>query len=87
MEIGLFIALLAGAWVYSDAKSRNSSHPILWGIATFSLALVFLPLYLILRPPKQPLEVRKTPVLCPHCGKYYESPATFCPHCGNKIND
>ena len=87
MEIALFIALLAGAWAYSDAKSRNSSSPILWGIWVCLLPIVFLPLYLILRPPKQPLEVRKVPVLCPHCGKYYESPATFCPHCGNKIND
>lgn len=86
MLLVLFILLIIGAWVYSDAKSRNSSSPVLWALSVMALMIVFLPLYLIMRPPKNNAIVAKNaPLLCPHCGKYYEPPVQFCPNCGNRI--
>ena len=86
MAVTLFsfmILFVISAWVYSDAKNRNSEHPILWAIGCLFLLIVFLPLYLIMRPPKVP--INRSPMLCPHCGKYYEPPVKFCPNCGNKL--
>lgn len=84
--VGLGIALFVACWVYKDAKSRNSSAPALWAIGVFALLIVFLPLYLIMRPSKTDITLTKAaPMLCPHCGKYYEPPVTFCPHCGTKL--
>ena len=86
--IAFTFLLVVSAWVYSDARSRNSSHPALWALGVFALLIVFLPLYLIMRPPKSNIVVtRSAPNLCPHCGKYYEPPVKFCPNCGNKLHD
>jgi len=81
----LAIPLIVAAWVYSDAKSRGSSSPVLWAIGVFLLLIVFLPLYLMMRPPKATI-ISKQPMLCPHCGKYYEPPVKFCPNCGHELN-
>ena len=41
--IGIAISLGISGWVYGDAKSRNSSHPMLWAVSVFCLLIVFLP--------------------------------------------
>lgn len=83
----ILIWLLVVAWVYSDAKSRGSSSPVLWALGVALLMIVFLPLYIVMRPPKPTAVVTKSaPQLCPHCGKYYEPPVQFCPNCGGKIS-
>ena len=61
--LGLFCAI----WVYGDAKSRESSAPLLWSISVFACLIIFLPLYLIMRPSK-PIFVKQQPLLCPNCG-------------------
>ena len=87
MEFLLFVIVLCiSAWVYSDAKSRNSSHPVLWAIGVLLMFIIFFPLYLIARPPKVDNVFSKAaPMLCPHCGKYYEPPVQFCPNFGNRV--
>ncbi|MDI6740126.1 MAG: hypothetical protein QME74_07160 [Candidatus Edwardsbacteria bacterium] len=42
-------------WVYNDAKMRYNAKgaPLVWAALVFSALIVFLPLYLMLRPPKQ----------------------------------
>ncbi|HTY07526.1 MAG TPA: hypothetical protein VMF29_00030 [Candidatus Edwardsbacteria bacterium] len=39
-------------WVYNDAKMRYNSAvtPLLWAFLVFAALIVFLPLYLLLRP-------------------------------------
>ena len=52
------VAILAPVclWVYRDAARRYQSltMPLLWAIAVFLALIVFLPLYLMFRPPKKP---------------------------------
>ncbi len=86
--IGLFIALLIAGWVFSDAKSRGKStgSATLWFFGTWSLLIVFLPLWLILRPQKEErIIIAHSPTMCVHCGKYYEGIPAFCPNCGAAI--
>ena len=47
---GFAIALLAGVWVYNDARKRGSASALGWAIGTVGLLIVFLPLWLIIRP-------------------------------------
>jgi hypothetical protein len=49
--IGFVIAAAIGFWVYTDAKKRPPMNAVLWGIGTFAICIVFLPLYLIMRKP------------------------------------
>lgn len=79
------ISLMLMCWVYHDAKSRGSSSPVFWAIGVFIFFIIFLPLYLIMRPSKPSELTRRTSMLCPHCGKYYEPPVKFCPNCGSKL--
>ena len=55
---GFAIALLAGVWVYNDAQKRGSSSPLGWAIGTVGFLIVFLPLWLIMRPPLSTVGVR-----------------------------
>ena len=84
MSFLLFVVVLClSAWVYSDAKSRDSSHPVLWALGCLLMFIIFFPLYLIARPSRKAIE--RSAVLCPCCGKYCEPPVKFCPNCGNKL--
>lgn len=42
-------------WVYRDARARypGPAKPLLWALLVFMVLIVFLPLYLFLRPPKR----------------------------------
>ena len=50
--IGIIIAAAIAFWVYKDAESRGMSG-IGWGIFTFLLCIIALPVYLIVRKPQQ----------------------------------
>ena len=82
--IWIIATLVSMCLVYNDAKSRMSSHPVLWTAGVFLCFIIFLPLYLLMRPSETTGANRKS-MLYPHCEKYYEPPAQFCPNCGNKI--
>jgi hypothetical protein len=47
---GVIIAAVIAGFVWQDANKRGMSGP-LWGIGTFFLCIIFLPLYLIMRKP------------------------------------
>jgi len=50
--IGIIIALIVAIIIAKDAKSRGMSG-IGWGIFTFAICIVAIPIYLIVRKPKQ----------------------------------
>jgi uncharacterized membrane protein len=54
--IGVSIAFVVSIWVLIDARHRGASMGValLWWFGVFMLLIVFLPLYLIARPKKQP---------------------------------
>lgn len=86
--IGFLIALAVAFWVFSDARARGKStgSAFLWCLGTLLLLIVFLPLWLILRPKKDfEFKVIDKPTLCMHCGKYYEGTPAYCPNCGGKV--
>ena len=76
--VSFAIALLAGVWVYNDAQKRGSASALSWAIGTFGLLIVFLPLWLIVRPP-----LLKS--LCARCEKDYYGGISFCPNCGQRL--
>lgn len=88
-----FIHLLVAAWVYSDAKERKSRSPALWAFWVLMIMIVFLPLYLIMRPVRPnngyPPIIQNVGdeqhLLCPSCQRYIKLPARYCPHCGQRI--
>jgi drug/metabolite transporter (DMT)-like permease len=43
-------------WVYNDARMRYNTRgaPLLWAALVFLALIVFLPLYLMVRPPRRP---------------------------------
>ncbi|MDU2066582.1 MAG: hypothetical protein E6713_17325 [Sporomusaceae bacterium] len=96
--LGLGIAAIVAAWVYSDAKERNCTIPYGWALGVFIGLIIFLPLYLIMRPKKPvrieqslPLEDEaikpKRRSLCSQCGTPFSDNPNFCSHCGYKLSD
>jgi hypothetical protein len=92
--IALAILVAASAWVYSDAKTRGKGdgEALIWSILTFALLIVFLPLWLIMRPVTPGEVVSPTLAvpqggvkLCARCGKYYDGDPSFCPNCGESL--
>gem|GEM_PF-2449320 len=51
--IALAILIPVCIWVYRDARKRyDSPHmPMLWSLLVFLVLIIFLPLYLTIRPP------------------------------------
>lgn len=85
---GIAINVFVARWVLSDAKDRGKSAgtALSWSIATFLMLIVFLPLWLIMRPKNtHEIVAINRPKLCPNCGKYYEGTPSFCPNCGDKL--
>jgi hypothetical protein len=76
--VGFAIALIAGVWVYNDAQKRGSAFALGWAIGTVGLLIVFLPLWLFIRPPL-------VTSLCAGCEKYYHGGVSFCPNCGQRL--
>jgi|GEM_PF-555438 len=89
--IALVVLIFIGMWAYKDAKSRGKStgEALFWSIGIFLLLIIFLPLWLFIRPEvKSPAIVHTQthePRLCTNCGKYYDGTPSFCPNCGGKI--
>lgn len=53
--LSLCILVPVCVWVFRDARSRypGPGLPLLWAVLVFLVLLVFLPLYLFMRPPKR----------------------------------
>ncbi len=88
--ISLLIPVLAGCWVYNDAKTRGhtTGSAMLWAAGTVALLIVFLPLYLIIGRKQQ---VRTKPELRDE--KTIDVEATvveetvICPMCASKVQE
>jgi len=88
--IGFILGLIAAIWVAKDAKMRGMSS-LGWGIGTFLVLVVFLPLYLLIRKPLQPEPARSLPPhpdtrICPICFNHYKGRHASCPTCGMPQN-
>jgi hypothetical protein len=85
------VPLIAAVIVARDAKQRGMNGAA-WGVGTFLLCIVFLPLYFIVRNPlpsttlpfvpQQSFAPIGRPQLCRSCGKYNEGTPAYCPLCG-----
>lgn len=53
--IGLIIALVIAISVGKDAAKRNMNS-FGWGLGVFALMIIFLPLYFIVRKPKNKID-------------------------------
>jgi len=49
--VGIIIAVVAAVLIGKDAKPRGMS-PAVWGIFSFLMLIVALPLYLVVRKPR-----------------------------------
>lgn len=86
--IAALIAFFVGLWVFSDARSRGKSNggAFLWLLGTWIILIVFLPLWLFVRPKKTyEVSVIDKPTMCVSCGKYYEGTPAFCSNCGGSL--
>jgi hypothetical protein len=87
----LLIPFVIAICVACDASKRCKSgwSCFWWFIGTWGLLIVFLPAWLICRPPLpgnvQAVLTSVEPKLCCHCGKYYEREPRFCPNCGHSL--
>lgn len=86
----IIIPLLIAWWVATDARKReySKSAALIWFLGVWLALIVFLPLYLIVRPktPRQHASERGTSV-CPYCGKLYKERIFYCPYCGQKLDE
>ena len=100
----MLIPLLVGVWVFLDARSRGKdmSSSLLWGMGTFLLLIIVLPLWLFLRPPlgksytsdrysgmrEQNSAFEEQRLFCTHCQQSIEgiNDALFCPYCGQRLS-
>ncbi len=103
--IVIIIPLIIAWWVATDARKRgySQSASLIWFLGVWLVLIVFLPLYLILRPktPRQsdspqsesPLsdtpqsESRGKTRICPYCEKLYQGDISYCPYCGQKLDE
>jgi hypothetical protein len=53
--LSLCVLVPVCVWVFRDARSRypGPGMPLLWAALVFLVLIVFLPLYLFIRPPKR----------------------------------
>ncbi len=53
--VAVAVLLPVCAWVYKDAGLRYNGRgaPLAWAVLVFSALVVFLPLYLLTRPPRR----------------------------------
>ena len=98
--IVITIPLIIAWWVGTDARKRGYSKTasLIWFLGVWLVLIVFLPLYLILRPrtPRQSesrqsdsrqSEFRGKTRICPYCEKLYKGEISYCPYCGQKLDE
>lgn len=90
------IALLVGFWVFWDAKARGrpDSKAILWGMGTFLMMLVVLPLWLFYFRGKEYSDSENRNFIgsisrCSSCGGSFKfiPNAKYCPFCGKALHE
>ena len=87
--VGFFVAIILGILVGADASRRfGPGAGIAWGVCTFLLAIVTLPLYL-LRVITQSTPPASLPArVCPRCGLTTQALSTkFCGGCGKNFQE
>lgn len=86
--ISFLIPLLAGFWVYVDAKERGRTdgQAFLWALGTFLALIIFLPLWFYIRWRD---DKEKKILHCMSCKRSFKDIpwASYCPYCGSKIED
>jgi hypothetical protein len=86
----IIIPLIIAWWVATDARKRgySKSATLVWFLGVWLALIVFLPLYLILRPktPRQG-KLRGGTRVCPYCGKLYQGDISYCPYCGQRLDE
>jgi len=86
----IIIPLIIAWWVATDARKRgySKSASLVWFLGVWLALIVFLPLYLILRPktPRQG-ELGGETRVCPYCGKFYKGEISYCPYCGQRLDE
>ena len=93
--IVIIIPLIIAWWVGTDARKRgySKSASLIWFLGVWLVLIVFLPLYLILRPktPRQSespqSKFRGETRICPYCEKLYQGDISYCPYCGQKLDE
>ncbi len=98
--IVVIIPLIIAWWVATDARKRgySKSASLIWFLGVWLALIIFLPLYLILRPntPRQSdsyqndsrqSELRGETRVCPYCEKLYQGEISYCPYCGQKLDE
>ncbi len=98
----IIIPLVIAWWVATDARKRGYSKvaALIWFLGVWLALIIFLPLYLIIRPktsrqpgqlgqPGQPVELAPEgeTTVCPHCGRLYKERIFYCPYCGQKLDE
>ena len=85
--VSFLIPLLAGFWVYVDAKERGRTEgqAFLWGLGTFLALIIFLPLWLFIRWKDD----HEKKLICSSCKRSFKDIpwASFCPYCGSRLED
>lgn len=97
----LLIGILAGFFVYNDARGRGKDFfsALLWGVGSAVMPIVMIPLYLFIGR-KPSLEGRKDPkddiidieatvvedlIHCPMCGRKVKEDFVTCPYCSHTL--
>jgi len=88
--ISLLIPILAGCWVYNDAKTRGQTtkSAFLWAAGTVAMLIVFLPLYLIIgRRQQQPMRPRQNDEKTIDVEATVVEETVACPMCASKVKE
>lgn len=74
----LIIWISVALWVIGDAKKRGK-NAYFWGFFSFFLLIIFVPLYLLIRP-------KGKIIRCRYCAKEMLETLPQCPHCKGKTS-
>lgn len=69
VSVGFLFSIIVAVWVFSDARSRGKDNGVAfgWFLGTLFLLMVFLPIWLIVRPKSYPKTLLvEEPARCTH---------------------